>query len=403
MGVDDGETYERFAGGGWSPWALVGDTAFQPGALSVRSAIVSADISSCGSIEVVFTRNKDNWTRCPVLEETELPSQAFPSGTKKLTIRNVASVDKNGIPSGAPGCNEAEAQLTSAVSMGWFPGYVIDLETGERLNMAFGEDGFWGGERGRDMIWNPTDQITTNLGDPLMAGGHWIYVFRNRRRERDDSGEMPNYDNGQYLFEKLLGDQAVNRTKVWRACSWVGSSALVQGAELLPIEQGLIPTDLRGRLSINKPYFTYTPYEGQPSPGVNVDRNGGLPLYTFSTEGSQTLTEVNQVQTDELDAIGVVPNPYYAFSGYESSRLDNRVKFINLPRTCTISIYSVNGTLIRQYRKDNDLTFLDWDLKNAKSVPIAGGTYICHIDVPGSGERVLKWFGVMRPVDLQNF
>jgi hypothetical protein len=83
--------------------------------------------------------------------------------------------------------------------------------------------------------------------------------------------------------------------------------------------------------------------------------------------------------------------------------LDNRVKFTNLPRTCTISIYSVSGALIRKYRKDNDLTYLDWDLRNSYQVPIAGGTYICHIDAPGIGERVLKWFGVIRPVDLQNF
>jgi hypothetical protein len=109
------------------------------------------------------------------------------------------------------------------------------------------------------------------------------------------------------------------------------------------------------------------------------------------------------VANDFLDRINVVPNPYYAFSGYETSRLDNRVKFINLPQTCTISIYTVSGTLVRKYRKDNDLTYLDWDLKNASNIPIAGGVYICHIDVPGVGEKVLKWFGAMRPIDLQNF
>jgi hypothetical protein len=29
--------------------------------------------------------------------------------------------------------------------------------------------------------------------------------------------------------------------------------------------------------------------------------------------------------------------------------------------------------------------------------------YIIHIDVPNIGEKVLKWFGVMRPIDLDNF
>ena len=46
---------------------------------------------------------------------------------------------------------------------------------------------------------------------------------------------------------------------------------------------------------------------------------------------------------------------------------------------------------------------LDWDLKNEANVPIAGGVYIIHIDVPGVGQAIRKWFGVMRPVDLDNF
>jgi len=136
---------------------------------------------------------------------------------------------------------------------------------------------------------------------------------------------------------------------------------------------------------------------------VNTSRNGGLGLYAFSTEGLQTVTEEVSVEKDNLSQIALVPNPYFAFSGYETSRLDNRVKFINLPRTCTINIYNSGGTLVRTFRKDNDLTYVDWDLKNQKNVPVSGGTYICHVEVPGVGETVVKWFGVMRPVDLQNF
>ncbi len=112
---------------------------------------------------------------------------------------------------------------------------------------------------------------------------------------------------------------------------------------------------------------------------------------------------IGSTAESSLDLINVVPNPYYAYSGYETTRLDNRIKFINLPQACTISIYSVSGTLVRKFRKDNDLTYLDWDLKNANNIPIAGGVYICHVDVPGVGERVIKWFGVLRPIDLQNF
>ena len=66
-------------------------------------------------------------------------------------------------------------------------------------------------------------------------------------------------------------------------------------------------------------------------------------------------------------------------------------------------IYNLSGTLIRTYDKADPLTYVDWDLKNEANVPIAGGVYIIHIDVPGVGQAVRKWFGVMRPVDLDNF
>ena len=287
--------------------------------------------------------------------------------------------------------------------MSWFPGYAIDVETGERQNMAFGEDSFWGGDIGRDMMWNPNSVLANNQGFPLMAGSHWIYTFKNRRRMKANIVEMPSYDHGRFAFDKLNSNGAADRVRVWAACNWVGSGALQPTAQYLPMEDGFIPAELRIRLNVNKPYLTYLAYPGQPVPGVNVDRNGGLPLYTFSTSGLETVTGVNSVQEDGLSLIGVVPNPYFAFSLYETSRLDNRVKFTNLPRTCVISIYNVSGTLVRKYKKDNDLTYLDWDLKNGYNVPIAGGTYICHIEVPGAGETVLKWFGVMRPVDLQNF
>jgi flagellar hook assembly protein FlgD len=101
--------------------------------------------------------------------------------------------------------------------------------------------------------------------------------------------------------------------------------------------------------------------------------------------------------------INVVPNPYYAFSTYETSQLDNRMKITNLPTRATISIYTISGTLVRQLKKDDAFTFIDWDLKNTFGIPVASGLYVIHVDAKGVGEKVLKWFGVMRPVDLDTF
>ena len=107
---------------------------------------------------------------------------------------------------------------------------------------------------------------------------------------------------------------------------------------------------------------------------------------------------------EALDEINVVPNPYMAFSTYETNQLDHRVKIINLPVECTVSIYTLNGTLIRQFQRDeHDITSIDWDLKNHKSVPVASGVYLIHVKAPNIGEKVVKWFGTLRPVDLDSF
>lgn len=61
----------------------------------------------------------------------------------------------------------------------------------------------------------------------------------------------------------------------------------------------------------------------------------------------------------------------------------------------------MSGTLVRRFKKDNALTFLDWDLRNQVTRRAGGQWDICHIEVPGVCERVVKWFGVMRPTDCR--
>ena len=63
----------------------------------------------------------------------------------------------------------------------------------------------------------------------------------------------------------------------------------------------------------------------------------------------------------------------------------------------------MTGQLVRQYAKDYALTSLDWDLKNHKGIPVAGGVYLIYINVPNVGEKILKLFVVMRQIDLQEF
>lgn len=135
-------------------------------------------------------------------------------------------------------------------------------------------------------------------------------------------------------------------------------------------------------------------------------QNNNFPMYNFSTRPIATSYYDETAYDDDLDMIRVVPNPYYAYSSYEPVPLDNRVKITNLPDKCTVTIYTLSGTEIRQFEKDNAQTFIEWDLKNFSGVPIAGGMYLIHVESEIDGakkERVLKWFGMLRKLDLNTF
>jgi flagellar hook assembly protein FlgD len=137
---------------------------------------------------------------------------------------------------------------------------------------------------------------------------------------------------------------------------------------------------------------------------LRITSNAGRPWYKFNSDKYATVIGDNATAVDALKLITAVPNPYYAYSEYETDRLDNRIKIINLPVTCTVKIYSTDGVLMRTITKDDpNTTYLEWDLKNTSNITVASGIYIIHVDAPGIGERVVKWFGLMRPIDLDSF
>ena len=354
-------------------------------------------------MDVVFTSDRDLWTRCPVLEMQPNPLLAdYAPGlsdddVEKMNVRRHKSVDKFGRTVDDAGVNVNDANLSSPVGMGWFPGYAIDVNTGERLNMAFGEDSWLSADNGSDMIFNPS------TSREYLGGQHWIYVFQSGQSVPNGAASrMPPYDAGKFMVDLLIDGGTSNERKVFRDCAWVGSSRSNPDYPMLSVEEGLIPNEARVSLRVARPYFQYS------ASVLDVDNTTGSannwdPLYRFSTATVATRSEETAILEDLLEEINVVPNPYYAYSQYETGKLDNRVKIVNLPEQCTVRIYNLQGTLIRTYEKADPLTYIDWDLKNDANVPIAGGIYIIHIDVPGVGQAVRKWFGVMRPTDLDNF
>ena len=420
---DEDEIYEGILGGTWAPYSLVSwtdDVTFQDGqtyayptiaptieALKGNLGPITDAISGINNVDIVLTSDKSKWTRCPVLEmqpNEDLAQNLTGEDPVKMQLRRHPSVDKNGKTVGQGGY-APDATLSGAQpnGMSWFPGYAIDIGTGERLNMAFGEDSWASADNGKDMLFNPSDRVQSSLGQPYAAGQHWIYIFKNQRFADDSDNRVPAYDRGAFLYSALgPGFSSTMQRRAFRACTWVGSSLVNEGFEMLSAEEGLVPGRVKIRLRVAKRYDRYSDSQ-QDVDVVDGSVNNNNNVYTFSTRDVAAETLSDPTLVEELENIRMVPNPYYAQSKYETSKLDNRVKITGLPEQCTVRIYNIQGTLIRTYKKADPLTYLDWDLKNNRNVPIAGGLYIIHVDVPDIGEKVLKWFGVMRPTDLDNF
>jgi len=283
--------------------------------------------------------------------------------------------------------------------MGWFPGYAININTGKRLNIMFGEDSRFISDNGRDLIWNPSSRILTDLyipgdyggvaaGDIVWGGKHVIYIMGN-----NDSGTsndyMPAYDEGKEIYDKLIKADPVdpldlNKKRVYQNVMWVSIPVLNQDYELLE-------TDVTVKLRVASPY-----QQGKYVADVENPRNENNPLYRFDLSDLAPTKGDFKTAKSALDLIGIVPNPFYGNSEYQNNWSDKIAKFINLPQNCTVSIYTISGILIRRFEKDDELSYIDWDLKNQYGNKIAGGVYIIYINAPEIGEKVLKWFGAMK-------
>lgn len=92
-----------------------------------------------------------------------------------------------------------------------------------------------------------------------------------------------------------------------------------------------------------------------------------------------------------LDNVRAVPNPYYLSSTYDLSTTNRRMKFTNLPATCTITIYNLAGHFVERIEKNDASTSeVTWDLTNETNVPVASGIYIYVVDAPGFGQKIGK-------------
>jgi hypothetical protein len=438
---DPNQNFEKIASGTWAPYLLCADGGqAHVGPLAEGNSREPAFFKHTASVDIVFTADTNLWTRCPVLEMCN-DNRLSEGNAKRFDIRRHASVDKRG-RSRSGDYNEREGSLVesdpdfiAAQGMGWFPGYVIDVESGARLNVAFGEDSYLEDLNGRDMIFNPTKLLKATLDeeygdyselmDPsivrnygtddeaVMGGKHYVYIWRMDSIVMSPSSpykQVKNYayDGGRLLYNTLNVIQNTTQTSAqknlrynfYKLAMWVGMPMGVEGTEWLP-EGNACRIRIRVAKPYDRGYVSQNELKMQPE---SLMINNLYPKYEFTIEGMDPTMNNPEKSESDMDLITVVPNPYYAYSDYESNALTNRVKIANLPKKCVVSIFTINGTKVRQFRKDNDDPNIDWDLTNYANTPIASGFYLIHVkDLTSGGERTIKFFGAMRKVDLNTF
>jgi hypothetical protein len=337
----------------------------------VRSRSKLEDLNN---VDIVFTSNKDLWSRCVIVETAngfydDLPGydpEPFDfngnlAPARQFDLRPEPSVSKemgaDGLP--VPDANPED----NAYGMGWFPGYAIDVETGQRLNIFFGENSVYNGDTlsefytraatGGDMMFNPTDEVILNgvnynaLPLPYVLGGqHNVYVTRKA------------YDGCASLIEPLsrpsVNHPILRKVNAIAEVTWAGTILLQQDESMLSYGDGLIPTETTVKLRVNNSYQVELDDDDEDNGDqrTGTGDNNYHPMYQFAIEGRQADDLDSEGVENALDLINVVPNPYYGFSDYETSQFTNIIKITNLPAQCVVTIYTLEGKFIRQYTRD---------------------------------------------------
>ncbi len=397
---------------------------------STFGPISRSPMANLNNVDIVFTSDKSKWSRCVVVETANafytnknnpnnaltrfylgLETEKNPAGRVQLQfdLRGKLSVGKDADANGLPVPDGAkDAAGVPLYGMGWFPGYAIDVETGQRLNVFFGENSTYRPEipvgetfnkNGADMLWNPNSNIFDiaagqSAYGQYMGGQHYIYVSRTP------------YDEGEALRKVLITNNKSQRASQLRNVTWTCMPVLTQGTTFLPLKDGLIPNDCVVKMRVANSYLVEK----------GVGTNNSYPTYQFSIKNREAQVLAGPTIDGALDEINVVPNPYYGYSAYESTQFSNVVKITNLPAKCVVTIYSLDGQFIKQYKRDEvgvsnvgrsnppvgtkQITpAIEWDLKNNKGIPISSGVYLIHVTAEGMGERIIKWFGVARQYD----
>lgn len=307
------------------------------------------------SVDIVLTPDQSKWTRAVVLEagsataeENFQVAQHF-NGETYYNIRHepkkCPSVGKNGQPDNS-----------GTTGMGWFPGYAINVETGERLNIMFAENSADTNNNGADMLFNPTSDAEH------WGGCHFVYVcgstgstcslpyrIASRTRNFNDNGTVVQghggtftgedneqyayydcgaYDEGKWLKEKFAtftadtnyddSNRKKRKMQLFNNVMWTSIPMPAQGEE-----NNWLSCDATIRIRVARPFMFYSSAVGT---GPETPENDNAPAYRFNMRDLRPADEfvyhrfgmdddtLNIINVNEIDAL-ISPIGVHFFEG----------------------------------------------------------------------------------------
>jgi len=364
---------------------LISPNIMHPVGQTLRS---SGGADKTNNVDLILTRDKSKWTRCPVIQaSSSLYSAAgfFPSDDSNMfDYRDHPSIGLDGRYATVDGTkdgavltqisdNPEDPHYIAPKGMGWFPGYAVDVETGQRLNIMFAENASYNNDHaawyengeviGDDMIWNPSGQqflghAESGILDFIMGGQHFIYLTRSA------------YDAGRELHANLTPQQSpLTKLPAFEQITWAGFPILEPGIQMRSYEEGLIPSDMLIQLRVNQPYAA--------TPGGAFN---GMPHYLIDIDPDLS----SDPMSPDLLMITLYPNPF-------RSMTNSSLTLSFLPQNCMVMVFDAQGRPILNKRLEGlpgeTIAKYNLELPNHRLTP---GVYFIHINAFDEGTTTLK-------------
>ncbi|HZV43752.1 MAG TPA: T9SS type A sorting domain-containing protein [Saprospiraceae bacterium] len=305
-----------------------------PSASLIASPQFGGVLQSLNNVDIILTSDTSKWSRCVVVETANvyytgpdygigLPTEG---NKKSLQPRSKPSVGKYDADNdGYPDPDNNVDDNGFSTGMGWFPGFAVDVESGDRLNIFFGEnsvyDDFVGpglnvGDVAHDMIWNPGKQIILPTGveftpiEVFAGGQQYVYVTRTK------------YDACQGL-RRDLDRTGLVKARALANVTWCSIPITIDDPtiDLLPLNEGIIPNDVTIKLRVDNPYQLAT----------GNGQYNEYPTYRFELEGISSTGE----PISNASSFFLSPNP--------ATNLITIGTRINWQGNISISIFNTDG------------------------------------------------------------